>query len=238
MNDSGRPRRPHLDREEPQRGFGTFFGAAEPRPRAEPNPAEDDVARGVGMGYRLIEEYLKRGQQVAEAMWNSQPPLSSMGVPGFGVPPERVLEYGAQVVNLWFQMASKAWSAPPQEHSDPGGFDFVAPGEPAAAPSTAPARPGPLAPLVSLDLASAFPLEVTVELRSESARKELLPHLLRTADGEAPGLKPAVAWIGEGHVRVSLEVPPSQPPGTYVGVVVDAATNLPLGTITAVIRSR
>src|SRR4051794_3015653 len=108
MTSPNRPRRPQLDRDEPNRAFTGVFGArrATERPPADEGRA-DDVARGVGSGYHLIEEYLKRGHQVAEAMWPGTAGAAATGVGG-----ERLLEYSTRVVGLWFDLMRSAWPTP------------------------------------------------------------------------------------------------------------------------------
>src|SRR5688572_28240098 len=145
MTNSNRPRRPDLDRDEPQRGFAGAFGAApENGTNGQAGAAfEDDVARGVGVGYRLIEEYLRRGQQVAQSMWTPRAPFSPGSVADLGVGPERIFEYSAQVMGLWFEMVKNIVPNSPagERPNPPGGFDFSAPPPPAPAPAAAEVTP-------------------------------------------------------------------------------------------------
>jgi hypothetical protein len=243
VTSSNRPRRPDLDRDEPHRGFDGVFGA-KPDNGANGQPTralEEDIAQGVGVGYRLIEEYLKRGQQAAQSMWGARAPVPGVSAPGAGMGPERIFEYTAQVMGLWFEMVRNTWPGPTPPTERPGapsGFDFSAPPPPPSGPSDAAAPPRRDTPVISLDLASSLPLEVTVDLRGECEAKELVAYDLRAADGEIPRLRDiALTWIDACHLRVSLRVPDEQPAATYSGAIVDGATNLPLGTMTVAVRS-
>jgi hypothetical protein len=147
-----------------------------------------------------------------------------------------MLEYSAQLVGLWFEMAQKVWpSTPtaPTRPEPPGAFDFVAPRTDAtAAPASGETTRASEAPTVVLAVESRAPVEVTVELRPGCRGKELDAFDLRAARDEAPRIRDVkLEWI-EDRVRVSIRVPEGQPPGNYTSVVVDAETNLPFGTIT------
>lgn len=241
MTNSNRPRRPDLDRDEPQRGFGGVFGAT-PESGSnghQGNGVEDDVAQGVGVGYRLIDEYLRRGQQVAQSMWSSRPPFPGASPSDSSMGPERILEYSAQVMGLWFELVKNAFPSPAQPGErpvPPGPFDFSAPPPPSSAVPDAASQRGE-APTVTIEVASRMPVELTVDLRNGCQGRELVAFDLRTKSGEEPRLRGIeLGWVDERRVRVALRVPDEQPSGTYTGVIVDGASNLPLGTITATLK--
>lgn len=76
----GRLRRPTLDRSEPRRGWGNLYtpgkadvaspvsngrAAVAPQPQVDATSPADAAARVVRDGYRIVEENLRRGRQVA-----------------------------------------------------------------------------------------------------------------------------------------------------------------------------
>jgi len=261
VSSSTRPRRPHLDRTAPHRGFTGLFvgpgessGAAEPpfaahrddaspqptagasssRDPSAPAPGADDVADGVGIGYRLIEEYLRHGQQVAQTTWPADIP--SFGGSG-GVAPERLLQYTTQVAGLWFEQLREAFQArPPQGSTEPlGGFSYVTPktsSTKAATPESQANVSKPSPPLVVLNVETRKPIEVSFDLHAECHGRELAVFDLRTSRGDGPRIEHVTAtWLDERRIRLTLRVPEAQPAGAYASVVVEAGSNVPVGTL-------
>lgn len=239
--------RPELDREGPVRHFGGVF-ADRGQPPADPS------SRGVELGYRVIEEYLRQGQAFARAV---RPPSAGSPFPG-GDPrklTERMMQTASDLAAMWLDYAQGVAATAPTPRdpaSTMGGFDVgggppeSAPrapnGSAAAAPAVADASRDEtrLAPTVTIDVASSRRAEVTVELRSGSASADLVAHDLRAAATERPRLRgvrveqdPAA-----NHVTIRFDVPEDLPADTYVGMVVDATTSLQLGTITVCVRDR
>src|SRR5271165_2433794 len=73
MSSRERIKRPEPERTHPVRNWSTVFG---PPGRTTPpgvhgsRPAPTDpVSRGVEAGYRVVDEYLRQGQNVARTMW-------------------------------------------------------------------------------------------------------------------------------------------------------------------------
>ncbi|MCP3144096.1 hypothetical protein [Pyxidicoccus xibeiensis] len=217
---------------------------APPPPAESPSP-EDPVARGVEQGYRVIEEYLRQGQEAARKVW--APYLG-------GMPREDELQ---QRMSLMFQSASdfaRVWlelmggaarpSAAPRPPASGAAGPFVVGAAPARAPppeapsppvaSTAP-TPAPVATpgTFTVELESGPRFEVSVELRPRAAGLPLRVHALCATGPDAPPLTHvSLEWIpDEARVVVRLRIPEGHPPGTYSGVVVDARTGLPQGTV-------
>lgn len=259
MSSASRPRRPHLERTEPLRSFGGLFVATE-SPSAH-EPAGDDVANGVGIGYRLIEEYLRQGQHVAQSIWPEPPALGA--TPASGIAPERLLEHTTQLAGLWFEQMRSAWPAPAPASAEhqPGGFTYVAPeanaahfpaaqsraAQPRAAQPPATESPGAAAttssgasaPIVVLHVDAQKPVEVSLTLVANCPRRELIVFEPRMARGDGPRLQHVEAsWLDAERVRLSLHVPEAQPAGSYAGVVVDAVSNQPLGTLSVRVLAR
>lgn len=222
MDRRERIRRPRPERTAPIRGGAeSLFGAPEP-PRAaggeegQPHggPAEA-VARAVDLGYRVIDDYLRQGWNAArlrerrsygpEALANDLQDLVA-----------RSMQYGAELIDLWMQMLGQLGVAqvgrPSPRPAGPGGVG-------------APAAPGGSRVVVAIE--SPRPAEVRVDLDVRPGRRLVAQEL------RAPGADPidAVALEGLDPPRLRVRVPPEQPPGTYSGLVLDAETNLPVGTV-------
>jgi hypothetical protein len=135
-------KRPDLERSEPRRGFAGVLGGA-PQP-----PAADGVARGVDLGYRVIEDYLRQGQSFARGMFD--PADARSVVQAAGDPQrlaERMLQYASDLAAVWFEYVRVVGGAP-QKAAAPsaavsgsaGPFD-IEPPEPRAAEASQPSAP-------------------------------------------------------------------------------------------------
>ncbi len=241
-----RVKRPKLERDRPRREWSTLFGpgpavkaSGEPgdaaRSRARQAGSENSVLTdSVELGYRVIEDYLKQGQQAAQAFGSSR----FGGIPG-GAPgtaddmqqlTQRVMQYGWDFAGLWFEMWSRLGGT--------NGFPmpttpFGAPPAPKAPPPSsashgdAPAGP---APVVSVSVRSPQLVATSVELQAGAyERLEILA--LRSEDRDAPPIESVrIERDSEpGAWAIEVTVAAAQRPGTYRAPIVDAATNLPKG---------
>lgn len=156
MPDADRPKRPELPRTAPIRHWPNGAEAAPrapaangaeavPRERvaADPPasaPQADAVGRGVNTGYRVIEEYVRRGQEVARG-------FPSTPAPSGGMSPQqltsRMVKYGSDLISAWLQFVELAMQngsskpEPPSEHPEP----FTDLLDEPASPRDAPAPP-------------------------------------------------------------------------------------------------
>jgi hypothetical protein len=94
---------------------------------------------------------------------------------------------------------------------------------------------GPERFLVSV--ASQRRVQSVLELR-RGAWTSLLAHALRPEGHDAPAIRGVTieALPEQSTVRVSVEVPADQPPGVYNGMIIDAASNVPRGTLTITVE--
>jgi hypothetical protein len=90
-----------------------------------------------------------------------------------------------------------------------------------------------------------FLVSVTSERRVQSVLElrrgpwsTLVAHGLRPEGHEAPAIKGVTveALPEQATLRVSVDVPADQPPGVYNGMIIDAASNLPRGTLTITVE--
>lgn len=228
MSAAERKKRPGLGRTGPVRSWSTLFESpAESPPGAAPAeegapPLDDVIARSVQLGYRVIDEYLRQGQRAARRL--TEPSLGGEALTGemrdLGV---RMTELATEVTRAWFDAFGLA--------AGRAGMSAAAPraaGAATAAPGSAvePAR-------IRLEIVARQPTEVSLDLQPEAAQRAVVVHALRAADGSKPRLRevefrPAA---GEAPACLRLVIPPAQPAGIYSGLLVDAASNRPVGTV-------
>ncbi|OJT22986.1 hypothetical protein BO221_19015 [Archangium sp. Cb G35] len=261
MDPPERVKKPEPERTQPIRNWNVLFPGTPPRtpppggapaPGGAPPPGEA-VSRGVEMGYRVIEEYLRQGQNVARAM----------GVPSTGGAPAddglqnrmgAMLRSFTDFASLWMELMGRMGAGgaaaapgvtPPVGTAGPfpSGGAPVAPEPPKAvapAPQVVP-EPQAVVPLgLTLDVDSPRRVEVSLELRPRSSTLPLVVHDLRAPEPD----KPRITGVGieclseEERVILHLQVPEAHPPGVYSGLIVDERTGLPRGTLTVRIPPR
>ncbi len=261
MAESKRHVRPEPDRQAPIRSFRGVSGqvGTATAPAGAPHggaPSNDSIAaRGAELGYRVIDEYVRQGQAFARAV---RPPADTAGASALdpGRLTERMFQNAFDLAAAWLAYAQAvtsqlARSQPFARPSGPssaagraaphvGGFDIDSRTPSLHVPiSQTPPRAGASAvslevPSVTLDIVSKRRLEVTVELKPGSAQASLEAHDLRPAALDQARISGVVIEPdpATGRVVVRLEVPDDMAQGTYTGLVVDGATNLPQGAIT------
>ena len=241
MPPSKRRRKPDLDRSAPIRNFSTIFGP----------PPREPVAEGVDLGYRVIEEYMQKGQEFARSVFAPSGGADRSG-DGNGFDPKaitsRLVKVATDFAGAWLDMMQMTVDRSGARSAGPvSGFDLdPGPGPATAAPGpgkdgggTAAAPPALAAAPVTIDIESKRRVEISVEIKAPppGSGVVLLAHDLR-APGATPGAKPArIAGVTlarpdpAGPIVVRIKIPDHQAPGVYSGLIVDAAENLPRGTI-------
>lgn len=248
-----RVKKPEPERVQPIRSWGVVFGTPPSQGTAQPGTP---VSHGVEMGYRVIEEYLRQGQNVARAMGFSFP-----GGPG-GTPFDDGLQnhMGAMLrsfsdfASLWMDLMGRmgarggfagpgAGVAPAAGRADP--FAVGGPGEAGAPGRRSPRVPGPMAPSVapearvaaplglSLDIESSRRVELSVELHPRTSGMSLVVHDLRAPEPDKPRLTGVKLELlpDEERLVLRLRVPEGHPSGIYSGLILDERTSLPRGTL-------
>jgi hypothetical protein len=224
MTQHERIRLPKSDRTGPIRG-GTFslFGAP-----ATPNPNEAGadgagpsgaIARAVDLGYRVVDDYIRQGQNAArmigqrsygpEALANDVQEMTAS-----------FLQYGAELVDVWMQLLGQA-AVGQATRPAPN------PAPPSPEPAGSTSRSG-ASPRVTVAIESPHPTEVSVDLDAPAGRSFVVQDLQNSRGG--PSITGTVLEMGEPP-RLRVRVPPEQPPGTYCGLVLDAETSLPAGNV-------
>jgi len=215
--------RPEPERTQPIRSWTqTLFGTPPPASggeRAGTNPFEDVVSRSVELGYRVVDDYLKEGQRVAERLGGRGLGTEAL-VGDMQQLTARMARYTSDVFEVWFQLIELAM----------GGR--VRPAENGAA-AAHPVQPdASAASRIRIAVDASQPAEVVLDLRPDAAGRRLLVHALRPADGgEGARLGDVSVESDAGGAVVRVRVPPGHPAGVYNGLVIDEATKCPAGTL-------
>jgi len=231
--------RPMPERTGPIRGWSALLGAAASRNGDAGTPGGATlggvVSRSVEVGYRVVDEYLRHGQRVAERLGDRSLTPGTM-VQDFQELTARMARYASDLMDVWFQLielaAGRAAPARPSgDRGAPADPPAGSPEPPAAAPAERDAHDG--GARVCVEVASLQPAEVTLDLRPGSAGLSLVVHSLRAAEPDKPrlteiALEPASE---EGVRRLRIRIPPEQPPGVYNGLIIDGRTSRPAGTL-------
>ena len=247
MSSSARLKREPPRRSGPIRNMGMAFrpaGAGEAEPPV--------IDRAVATAYRVIDEYMQRGQKAADRyshsaevrgpMKNDTQDMATMA-----------MQYWMSLAQMWFgAMAPFLPKGAPGMPGIPGmpNMPFV-PGMPftpdtggswdMGGPEPGVSWPSPRTTseriALAVEVSSAQPAEVTVILHDPSATQRLVAQSLRAIGDEG---KPPLSAIRfdqvSGHLRVRVAVPPDQPEGVYTGAIIDEEKREARGTLQVVIR--
>jgi hypothetical protein len=209
-----RLRRDDPDRTEPNRSFsGTF----------QPDAAggEDFVTRGVRMGYRLIEEQMRRGQQVAQDAGTRFGTSRSGDLRDLA---ERALRFYSDLYTdaaLFWLDAATAMTAPVDPATPDKSSSFTAPTASLAVP---------------MDIASSRPTRVTLNVQPGVRGASLQVLTMRATDPSKPPLMDVSFQPGGELPVLRIRVPNEQPADVYHGVVCDQQSGAVLGTLSVEIR--
>jgi hypothetical protein len=230
-----RPQRPELPRTEPIRSWSTLFGAA-----AGPAAARggvNSVQRGVELGYRVIDEYIKQGASMASSFTAPATARAPAGA-DLSQMTERMVKYASDFTSLWFDAMGRMMA----ETGVNGATNGAAPPRPA--PSSAAARGG------ARETATPTGTQLVLHVRSRASVEVLLTLDQPAQVGEnwtveglrRAGKDPVISQVSIDAtqaagtpLRVSVEVPDATPPGRYTGAVVEQASGQPRGRITVVV---
>jgi hypothetical protein len=263
-----RLKRPRLERDRPIRSWATLFptaadgraaaasqsngeGEAEHATPADA-PLPSDGAPGsvplgdmVERGYRVIDDYIRQGQVMAQgfspAAWGR--PERTEPTQDVQELAQRVMRYGWDFAGLWFEMWSRMSEnlGPVPPPPPPPGANAGAAQPPAAGQSGTPAKTASSAPSLQLTVSVVCERRTTVcfELRPGASRA-LVIHPLRAEGTDAPPIRDVTIDFAAGDEVATLEVvvPAEQPPGVYNGLIVDASSSLPRGTLSLTVHAK
>jgi len=249
MNEFSRPKRPPVDRTEPNRSFargnagpngGGFAeagarGSAGDAPEPPASGAADVGYQTINNAYRLIDEYLRQGQRMAENLWlplagsddDQRSPFKA---------PDRFMRAMSDMTMAWMevmqQWTASAQAAPGEAPAGSSG-PFTSNRRSAAADRNDVHGAPPRAYSLSVAVESRGRVQVSVEVGDPSAVTRLVPTELRAFGGDAEAIRDVRLEISAGSdVGVlRIVVPDAQPPGTYNGLLVERDTQQPRGMV-------
>ena len=251
-----RIKRPPLPRSEPIRSWSTLFGAPNAAAPASSPPfgipglpnipgipglngaagvGPEAVRRGVEMGYRVVDEYMKQGASVANAFSNPSRPRSATGSaagsePDLSKMTERMMQYASDFTSLWYDamgmmMGTMSQQARPDTSKRPSA-------EAPASPERSSAILGHSR--VILDVKSALSAEIIVALDEPAYSGALTVEELkpRTGKSSITGARVEPASEAQGPLKVHVHVASNVAAGRYTGAILDAASGKPKGRLT------
>lgn len=232
MNEEDRVKRPAPERTEPKRHWTEGFakGGGSPLHDGATDP-RDAAYQTINDAYRLIDDYMRQGQQVAENFW-----LPLGGAAGsFREAPERFMRALGDMTLAWVEVmqqwtATSAGTAPFAATGKAPPFDGVdASGEQKPVDATPSPRSGSSA--VRVVVSAESPIELVVDLSEGADLTQLQLPELRDAAGTAAPLSDVSVQRDANGAFVKLVVPKTHPAGTYNGLFLDQTTRRPRGTL-------
>jgi len=233
-----RVKRPRLPRTEPIRSWSTLFGAGREgtgaNAHANTQPRADPIGRGVEMGYRVIDEYVRQGAAVASTFMNA----GSRVAPGADLSQlaDRMIRYATDFSSAWLEamtMMASGFSA-----ASPNGTATTASGAARGARPESNAGSTWGAELrVSLDLRSERPAEVSVSLEGSVPGEILEVEPMQAHSGKAVLRHVGIELPSEpgGTIRVKVHVPPGSKQDRYTGAIIETKSRKPRGRLTVIL---
>lgn len=213
------------ERTEPIRDFSGAFrdpDSAGGSGKADAAKGEDFVTSGVRLGYRLVEEQIRRGRRAARHA-SGQFKSSSSELQDLT---ERALRFYSDASRFWFDRAADLLA--PFDLDDLMAEDEAAGTAPEAAPGGTAFMP--------LDVASSRPVRVRLNLRPGSESLPLDVIQPRARDVAKPPLMNVSFTQEAAGTGLTLRIPDDQPADVYHGVVCHRDSGEPLGTLSVEIR--
>ena len=240
MSGEERAKRPSLERSAPIRSWNGLVRPPEARQEDAPNDRVDDViVRSVELGYRVIDEYVKRGQAAAQRMQHGAYGANDMARDAQGIAGQLVRS-ATDLAGAWAEFFALAngngngHAAHPNGTTAPAGAASAAAEVPPASAAPAPSSAPPWR--VRLRVRAARPVETALDLAPIPSDHSIVVHALRGVDGDAR-LDDVAVEAAAGVATIVVSIPAMQAAGTYVANVFDDVTNLPAGTITVLLAA-
>jgi len=241
-----RVKREDPERVEPIRAWETLFRAEEAQPKPDvatsdssaKNKSEtgswDEIAsRAVRRGYEVIEEQINEGRKIAERVRGYSDDVRKANDDSTRLI-ERSMRFYTDVGYLWFELMesllrNQALRDGLRPTNGTNGGDAHAKNDSGNGAS------GGQHNDVEIELISPYPTNVSLDLRSTPDATLTVP-ALRAADDSKPPLADIAFHAGAARPVLRIKIPEGQPADTYSGVVVDARTHQPRGTLCVSVR--
>ena len=245
-----RIKRPRPERERPIRSWASAVGVASSGPGQDARAAnqdgarrrdhgDDPVVRGVIMGGRVVDEWIRQAQQTARML--SGTPANA----GWADASGRMFRAASDLMAAWLSVVSSplqnfsapgtAWTGTPRAPGSSSHAEGSVPPAPEGSPATSngeAAFPASSGPRVKVEVASKRPVEVTVDLHRPGVTQFRVLDL-RPERGDGPRIEhPHLERWDTNGLRLRVVVPDKHPPGTYHAVVLDDAADCAIGSVT------
>lgn len=245
-----RRRRPPVERTEPIRSVNARKRSAAKTNGASTNPGDKEAPskgdareagyRTINDAYRLIDEYVRQGQRMAENLWLPLTGLETDEKSQFKAP-ERFMRAMSDMTLSWVELMQQ-WTAnvqPNRSQAPTGESSPFTAGQSTRDRGESPAGAGGAPGSRSLRVAveSRGRVEVSVHVADATALTSLVPTELRPFGAEAPpitGVSLDLASSPEAPV-LRIRVPDDQPPGAYNGLLVERGSERPRGTVSLLV---
>lgn len=180
------------------------------------------AARGVELGYQVIEEHIRQGREQAARTSRQQGSHLETLTADLQVLTERSLIYVNDAMSLGMKLLgaiTQSAPAPPADGWDPS--------------ATTAERMAPPPPAMSVAVASRRAAEVQLDLHPHVDQVENMTcDGLRARDTSRPVIDQVRLMMNGGAPVLRVEVDDEQPADLYTGLLVDSASGRPLGTLT------
>jgi hypothetical protein len=233
-----RVHRPPLERTGPIRDFRNVLAgptgtvnAKEPRQTSGGGVPSDFIGDGVRMAYRVIDAYVRQGQEAARQFTQG-----GYGVPnanaGSPDPQMRATQLLTDLVANSFDLLglySESLSPPPAAGSE---------ASPVQERSAVPPNPGRDSEVqLAYEVASSQPVLVFGEFLPGRHTIDVASHGLRQLGSDAPEIGVSCKPDPDaGRVVVAIKVPDARPVGVYTGLLVRKRDGTPVGSLSLTIR--
>ncbi len=236
MDKPERLHRPDPARTEPVRDFMSYMRTAglagqgkqtaPQAPQADTPAADHAVAHGVRLGYAVIDEQIREGEKLAERLRQISGKPSAMPAAEVGTLIERALNVYKDMGALAVAAVETLVRNPVLQSAVTKAWPGTMPAETGAAPATGSGNFG-------LELTSTRRTQVKLEIRPQAVKVMPFVHALHAANPDLPPLTGVRFRFDPATAApvLHIEVPDGHPAGSYMGVVVDSATEEPCGTL-------
>jgi hypothetical protein len=237
MSNRERLRRQDPKRSEPIRNLTMYFRDSQTWGNTGPErevtdsglgeAVDDTLTRGVQLGYKIIDEHILQGHRSAQRLRVNHAKAEDSGK-NVEKLVERALDLTKDMGALWLDALEMLVHAPALLQGRGDGE-----GKSQAGTDTAGGTQ------VAVEIASSRRVQVNLRLTGKVGMPLPRIHALYAADPALPPLAGIVLRSSPDSTGpiLQVEIPDQQPPALYTGVVVDARTNEPVGTLSIQVQA-